>query len=308
MEPDAKYTLVGTAVLVLVVAIIGAVLWLRGVGGDRNDRFYKIYFERQSLEGLEPRSDVRMRGIRVGSVNDFLFSSTRPGAVEVFIRVNGSTPVRESTRAMVERHLVTGIASIRLVNATEDSPLLTEAPAGEPYPVIAEGESQLQQFSESLNQMAQRADETMRRINATLSPENQKAFAEILENVRRLSADAQRVVTATGGAADEVRRLARTVTADVQTLSARYDALGEQAQGSLQEFNAMIRDMREDAARLATSADRLMASGDVELRATAQSLRRAADALGVAADQLRDPRGAIFGPPESALGPGEGGR
>jgi hypothetical protein len=66
--------------------------------------------------------------------------------------------------------------------------------------------------------------------------------------------------------------------------------------------------MREDVARLAERADRLMASGDVELRTTAQALRNAADALGATAARLRDPGHVIYGPPQGALGPGEGRR
>ena len=308
MEPEAKYTVVGTTVLILVGLMVAAVLWLRSTGEGRDDRLYKIYFERQSLEGLEARSDVRMRGIRVGSVTRFLFSSRRPGAVEVFIRVEGSTPVRQRTEAVVERHLVTGIASVRLVNPTEESPLLTQAPVGEPYPVIAEGESAIQQFSESISQLAQRAEQTMQRINATLSSDNQAALTEILQNMRGASRDAQRAVAAVGAAADEVRKLASSVAADARRLSTRYDALGEQAGASLHDITGAVREMREDVARLAERADRLMASGDVELRATAQALRDAADALGGVAGRLRDPRQVIFGPSEGALGPGESAR
>jgi hypothetical protein len=87
--------------------------------------------------------------------------------------------VRQSTRAVVERHLITGIASIRLVNLDETSPPLVATPEGEAYPLIAEGASTLEQFSESVAQLAQHADETMQRINTTLSAENQRALAEV---------------------------------------------------------------------------------------------------------------------------------
>ena len=126
MEPEAKYTLVGTVVLLLIALIAGVVVWLRSTGEQIDDRSYKLYFERQSLEGLQPRSEVRMKGIRIGSVTGFRISTWRPGAVEVLVRVDGSAPVRQSTRAVVERHLVTGIASMLLINLTEDSPPLTE--------------------------------------------------------------------------------------------------------------------------------------------------------------------------------------
>ena len=131
MEPEAKYTLVGMAVVVLVALLVGALVWLRSTGGE-GDRMYKIYFSRHSLEGLQVRSDVKMLGIRVGSVTGFRISPRRPGTVEVLIRVDETAPVRKDTRATVERHLITGIASIVLINPREDSPLLTEAPPNEP--------------------------------------------------------------------------------------------------------------------------------------------------------------------------------
>jgi phospholipid/cholesterol/gamma-HCH transport system substrate-binding protein len=315
MEPEARYTLVGTAVLILLALLVAAVLWLRGVGEDRGDRQYKIYFVNQSLEGLEARSDVRMRGIRIGFVTGFTFSSRRPGAVEVFIRVDGSAPVRLSTEAIVERHLVTGIASIRLLNPSEHAPLLTATPEDEPYPVIAEGESAYQQLSESVNQLAQRTDETMQRITATLSPENQAALTEVLKNLRTMTRDADKAVLAAAdaatevrGAAGEVRKLAASIAADARTLTQRYDTLGKQAGTSLNDITGEIRAMRADVARLAERADRLLASGDVELRATAQALRNAADALGAAGGRLRDPGQVLYGPPQGALGPGEGRR
>ena len=168
MEPEAKYTLVGTALLVLLTLVVVAAVWLKSTGGQRDNEPYKIYFARQSLEGLQIRSDVKMQGIKVGSVTGFRISAGRPGTVEVVIRVVGTTPIRQSTRANVERQLLTGIASIRLVNIDVTSPLLTEVQSDESYPLIAEGEAEYK-FSETVAQIAQRADETMQRINLTLS-------------------------------------------------------------------------------------------------------------------------------------------
>lgn len=48
MEPEAKYTLVGIVVLVLLALLPGALIWLRSTGEGANAREYKIYFERQS--------------------------------------------------------------------------------------------------------------------------------------------------------------------------------------------------------------------------------------------------------------------
>jgi phospholipid/cholesterol/gamma-HCH transport system substrate-binding protein len=228
------------------------------------------------------------------------------------VAVDPTTPVRASTRASVERHFVTGLASLRLVNATEDSPPLVQAPTDEPYPVIAEGESTMQQVSATLAQLAQRADETMQRLNATLSPENRAAFAEILDNLRRVSRRTDASLTkmddtlgSVGKAAVEVRRLAGSVAKDARTITARYDRLGSDAIASVREVGEAVRKMSADVDRLSQRTEALLASGDEELRATAQSLRSAADSVGAAAARLRDPRQVIFGPATGGLGPGE---
>ena len=312
MEPEAKYTRVGAAALILVALLAAALMWLKSSGEGANAHRFKIYFEKHSLEGLEPRSYVTMQGMKVGSVTGFRFSSSRKGAVEVFLSLDPGTPVRQSTTATTERHLVTGLATVRLANGTEDSPLLTETPEGEPYPVIKEGGSPMQQMSDTVTQLAQNAGETMRRVNATLTPENAAAFTEILENLRRVSRRADAMVTkadaafvSLGGAAEEVRALASAVKADADTLTKTYAGLGADATASIGEIREAVRRMSADVDRLAKRADALLAGGDEDLRDTARAVRSAAEALGNAASRLREPRDVIYGPPEGGLGPGE---
>ena len=312
MEPEAKYTLVGTVVLVLVALIVVAAVWLRSTRGERDADPYKIYFARQSLEGLQIRSDVKMLGIKVGSVSGFRISSRRPGSVEVYIRVTDTTPVRQSTQATVERNLLTGIASIRLVNPTEDSPLLTAVAADEPFPVIAEGESDYSRFAETFTQVAQRVDEAMQRVNEVLSDDNQAAFKALLVNLRDISARAEtsmasldRALASTGRAADEVRTMSAGITTETRRLAARYDTLGEQTTHSVKEVTAEIRKMSADVSRLAARVDALVADGNHELRVTARELRSTADSLGTAARRFGDPGRILFGPKKGSLGPGE---
>lgn len=312
MEPEAKYTLVGTAVLFLLAAMAVAAVWLKSTGGQRDDVPYKIYFARQSLEGLQIRSDVKMKGIRIGAVTGFRISSRRPGTVEVLIRVDGTAPIRQSTRADVERHLLTGIASIRLVNGSEDSPPLSAVQPDEPYPLIAEGESEYQQFSESIAQMAVRADETLKRLNHAFSGENQAALREILVNLSRITtnvdrslAGLDRTVAAVGLAADEVRTMSSGIAGDARKLAARYDTLGAESTTAVREMSAAIRQIGSDVARLASRTDALLADGNVELRVTAQELRDTADALGTAARRFYDPGRVLFGPTRGSAGPGE---
>jgi phospholipid/cholesterol/gamma-HCH transport system substrate-binding protein len=312
MEPDARYKLVGTSVLVLVLMVAAAVVWLVASGQRRDVQSYKIYFARQSLEGLQVRSDVRMKGIRIGAVTGFSFSKSRPGTVEVVVGVNPSTPVRESTRAVVDRNLITGLASVRLLNLAEDSPLLQEPDDGSSDRVIAEGESQLQVLSDTVSELAQRTDETMRRINGTLSDANQAALSETLTNLRTLSKSTVGVVqrldgtlVALGGTVRALKSTAESAGKDVHRLADRYDDLGLQTTASIRDITGTVKQMGSDISKISGRTEVLLTNTDLEIARSTQQLRVAAEALGTTARRFNDPRAALFGPSESSLGPGE---
>ncbi|HVO89129.1 MAG TPA: MlaD family protein [Casimicrobiaceae bacterium] len=315
MEREARYTLVGAVVVVMLTICTALFIWLRSTGEGSGDHRYKIYFERQSLQGIQRRGDVTMRGVKVGSISNFRFSATRPAAVEVFIAVDANTPVRQSTTAVVERNILTGLASLQLVNGTEDSPLLTQVPSGEPCPVVGEGQSPLQHLSQSIDQLAAHADETMQNLNSVLSPANRAALTDILADVRVASHHVDQTLAKADGAmvsfaraSDEVRGLAASLTADAHTLTARYDTLGAEATTTMSEARDAVRRIADDADQLTLRADTLLVNGSDEVRDTARSLRSAADSVGTTAGRLRNPRQIIFGPSADALGPGEGSR
>jgi phospholipid/cholesterol/gamma-HCH transport system substrate-binding protein len=310
MELHARYTVVGASVLLLFVIVAAAVGWLLASGDGREVRQYTLNFSRQSLEGLEANSEVRLKGIRVGSVARFAFSQRQPGSVEVTIDVDAAAPVRASTRAVVDRNLITGIATIRLVTLQEDSPLLDRAHA-----TIPEGESQLQQITQTMSQLAERADETMKRVGQVLSPENQAAFAETLENLRVASRSAgalthrmDTTLTSVRHTADTLQSTLAGAAGDFHRLAGRYDALGAQAGANLGEATAAVRQLSGDVSRLAGRTEDFLDDAGLELRITGQQLRSTAETLGTTSKKLGDPRAALFGPPAASLGPGENGR
>ncbi|HEU5294229.1 MAG TPA: MlaD family protein [Burkholderiaceae bacterium] len=310
MDPKARYALVGTIVLALVAAVAAGIVWLTATRTTSERVPYKVYFVHQSLEGLEVRSDVRMRGIRVGSVRGFRFSQDRPGTVEVSFGVDSGVPVLESTRAVVERNFITGLATIRLQNLSEDSPPL-QPPDNSDAAVIAEG-SEVQQFAETFNHLAQRADETLRRINNTLSDRNVSALGETLDQLRATTRGTAALVTrmdktlaSIGATSESVREAVAGISADARRLSERYDALGAQATSGAGEVAQTTRQLRADITQLSQRAESLLRVTDIELRLTMQELRAASDAVSVTARHLGDPRSALFGPNAANLGPGE---
>ena len=315
MEPDARYALVGAAVLVLLALLAAAVVWVRSTGHGAAAEHYKIYFERQSLQGLQARGDVTMRGVKIGSIMSFRFSPQRSHAIEVFIAIDPHAPVRTDTRAVVDRNMLTGLATLQLVGGKEESPLLTEAPAGEPCPVIAEGESEQEHISQSLDQLVRHADEAFREVSATLSPENRAALEQSLRNVRDATRHADATLAKADAAFDALREagneahhLGRSLDDDARRLTRRYDELGIQATSTVAQARESVRRVGDAVESAAQRADAAIATGGDELRDTGRAVRSAADSVGSTAGRLRDPRQAVFGPVGDELGPGEGGR
>src|SRR5439155_16272997 len=153
MEPEARYTAIGAVLLVLLLSLAAGTVWLMGTGGA-DSRQYTVYFEHQSLEGLQVGSAVEMRGIPVGRVERLAISRDNINRVRVTLRVDRKTPVSVNTVAAVERKLLTGLARIALDTPGTPGRELTEAPPGETYPVIAEGQSKLEHVGDALNRIA----------------------------------------------------------------------------------------------------------------------------------------------------------
>ena len=311
MESDAKYTLVGTVVVILVTLLAAVVFWLRSTGQGTVER-YKIYFEHQSLQGLQVRGDVTMRGVKIGSIASLRFSPKRPHAVEVVIAVDPHAPVHIDTRAVVDRNMLTGLATLQLVGGSDSAPLLTQAPPEETYPVIAEGESEQEHISSSLDHLVRRADTAFQDVDAALSPENRAALGEILRNVRDATRHADATLTradaalaAFQGASEDVRKLSRSLDGDARRLTERYDALGGEATATVTETRQAVRRMSDSVEAAARTADTAIAASGEEVRDTGRAVRSAADSVGGAASRLRNPRGAVFGPVQDELGPGE---
>ena len=255
MEPEAKYTLVGGSCWccwrMLAAPSAG---WPRQAAATRCSATRCTSPASRSKGWV--RSDVRMKGIRVGSVTGFAFSEQQPGAVVVTIDIDAATPVQQEhaggRRPQPDHRPGDDPAG---EPAGGQSAAARPAP-GQRDPVIAEGESQLQQFSETASELAQRADETMRRINATLSNENQAALAETLVNLRDVSSKAR------ARRRGPTRRCCRSrappmrsashagLGRDVHRLADRYDALGAEA-------GTTLRDARRRCGRSAATSTQL---------------------------------------------------
>ena len=330
MEPETRYTVIGAVVLALVGAAVFGYLWLSSSGRTEDFRYFTVYFEKQSLSGLQVGGNVHMRGITVGRVEDYSLSRDNVNRVKVDLRVQRDAPVLTSTKAAVSRNVLTGIAHINLDTPNAQAPELQQVPRGERFPVIAEGSSNLDQITDSVTHLAERANITLERASELLNADNQRAFSELVINLRDLSKNMngrldsfEQAARSMDTTAKVFQQSARDLTRSTQQLLVQMEPLPAQAgdtlreaQVTLRDFSratqALERDIGQAVARLEGSSSKVLKRADdtmdlglLELRATAAELRTSAELVSRTLDQLNDPRAALLGPGQRQFGPGE---
>jgi phospholipid/cholesterol/gamma-HCH transport system substrate-binding protein len=312
VEPEARYTTVGATLLALVVAVVLAMAWLARTGARADFRYYAIYFERQSLEGLQIGGDVNMRGVKVGRVESYSISRQNINRVQVTVRIDRNSPVSTNTVAIVDRNILTGLARINLATPGQPGPELAEVPTGESYPVIPEGQSDIEQLTGAMNRLAITGASALTNMEQLLNKENREAFGATLANLRQVSGALSKrmgrldeVADALAKSAVEFGKSSRDIAVAVERVSAGAQPAIKQADATLRDLARAVQALERETTALAKRLEQATDSGAHEIRATAQELRSSAEILSRAADRLQDPRAVIFGPSAAQLGPGE---
>lgn len=310
MEPEVRYTLVGAALLGLVLAVALTMVWLTRGGASADLRYYTIHFEYASLEGLQLGGDINMRGIKVGRVEDYSISPGNINRVNVTIRVDRKSPVSDNSVATIGRNILTGLASINLVTPGAPGPELTKIAPGEQYPVILEGDSR--ELNAAVDRFALTGARAFESLDQMLNKENREAFAATLANLRQVSAALSQRVGKLDAVADalvrnsnEFAKSSREIAAAADRVSASAEPVASQAEVTLRDISRAAQSLERETSAVAAKLDGAADSSALEISATAQELRATAEILARAADQLKDPRALILGPSRRQLGPGE---
>lgn len=312
MEAESKYTYVGLALVLLVAALVTGVIWLNRTGTRSDFNYYTIYFERQPLDGLQLGADVDMRGIKIGRVEDYQLLPENINRVRVTVRTDRRAPVRTNTVAIVTRNFVTGIAKVGLITPEPLGPPLTEIRADQRFPVIPEGESNLDALAGRVNQLGDMAADTLESLNDVLKPRNRVAITETLDNLRKLTAALnarvegvdrtlaalEQTAASIGSATDRIARTAEAAGSDVRPVM-------RQAEQTLKDISATAASLEKQVAALTREFSGAASGTEEQLSSAVNELRRTVESMNRVLDRLQDPRAALLGATKTQRGPGE---
>jgi len=232
--------------------------------------------------------------------------------VKVNVRTDRRAPVRTNTVAIVTRNFVTGIAKVSLITPEPLGPPLTEIRADQKFPVIPEGESNLDALAGKVNQLGDMAADTLESLNDVLKPRNRVAFTETLDNLRKLTAglntrlaELDRTLSAMnsamadiGNAGNRIAKVAESAGGDLGPTIRQTEKTLKDISTAAISLEKQVSALSRDFGGAANATEEQLTSAVIELRRTVESMNRVLD-------RLQDPRAALFGASKPQRGPGE---
>ena len=172
METQARYTLVGSFVLAVTLALFAFVYWLHNTGGLGERQAYQVRFQ-SPVSGLVKGSGVLFNGIRVGEVTNVELIADAPKDVLVTLAVDAAAPVRSDTVVDVDFQGLSGAPVIELSGG---------APGAAPLAVAAGGIPLLSASAESTQSLTQSARGTLNRLDKVID-DNSAALHDAITGI-----------------------------------------------------------------------------------------------------------------------------
>jgi phospholipid/cholesterol/gamma-HCH transport system substrate-binding protein len=225
MDSKVRYKLVGVFILIHVFIFIGILIWLvGGTGFEQSDR-YIVYFEKQSLDGLQRDSLVTMRGIRVGVVEGYVISDDNIERVKVLLRLEKGVPVKTNSRAVIRRNLLTGLAKIDLTGGTQSAEQL-KVLDDEEYPVIPEEITQLDRIADEVPDLLEKFDHVAARLNLLFSEDNISTIESTLQSLSTLTAELSAAAPSLRGSLENIESISKNASMAIDKISGSEDVSG----------------------------------------------------------------------------------
>ena len=250
MERDAHYAAVGIATVALLAALAVFAIWLARLQFNNDYDVYDIVFY-GPVRGLSEGGEVHFNGIRVGEVTDLNLDPNKGDQVIARIRVDGTTPVRVSSRAQLEPQGITGLNYIQITAGDANSAILKSQYPDNVIPVIQSQPSPIAELLSGSGTVLAQTVDALNRINRVLSDDNVRSFSTSLKNVESLTAELEarkgmfeqleQALAKANSAIGEYEALGaearRLVETDGRSAIANINSAAEEARGAIATIN-----------------------------------------------------------------------
>lgn len=185
MESKAHYALIGTLVLLFLIAVLTTVTWLSGNNLDQKYDEYIVTFD-APVRGVTEAAEVRFNGIKVGEVTQIRLAPDNPNKVLIRIEVFEETPVDINAYAQLEPQGLTGLSYVLLYSGGAQSSLLKEAGGRGPF-FIDGRQSQIDSLISGGGDIVETVQTALNSVVQVLDDDSRDDFKVILENLAAIT-------------------------------------------------------------------------------------------------------------------------
>lgn len=296
MENKSHAFWAGLFTIGLGCAIVAMLFWFNR---DQAERLPYNVISTTNVTGLTVDAAVRYRGLDVGRVDSIQFDPVHPGRIIIRILVNRGTPMTHSTYGSLSFQGVTGIAFVQLDDNGAHPELLqtslkhvAELPL---YPGLLE---QLQKRGDALLKEMEIVAEHVDKFTDERSRTQMLATAKSIQQAADAATPAlqqlPQALAKLDSAVDATHRLMDLYQRPDGPVLGNLNRAGDAAAHLDQAVQLVATRVTDD------TLPQISALSD-QIRATTRTFDRAAEKLS------NNPRGALFGMPAAAPGPGEPG-
>ena len=295
----ALFFIVSSALLALFFVVVAGSHLLR-----TRDSYF-IEFTGVAVSGLNKGAAVKYLGFNVGRIEGIAISPDDLAKVVVEITVErrkAENAIRNDTQARMASLGITGLKYIELFGGSASSEILR------PGSSIAASETFFSNLQERAEVLSSKIEQSIDRLNALLSGENQRVFTDMLRNAGQLMSTANELVHENRESVDETAANVATATRSLADASANMavtaDSLhallvGARLQQTVSDVQITMQRLREQMdgpfplliARMDTmvhNIDRTFVGIDQTVGASRQNLLRAMQDLEETLQNVRE--------------------
>ena len=293
------FFLVSLAVLALFFSVVAGSHLL-----SQRDTYY-IEFTDMPISGLNKGASVKYLGLSIGRIEDISIAPDDLATVVVEISIDrerAENAIRTDTQARMASLGITGLKYIELFGGSDDAQVLS------PGATIAASETFFSTLQERAEVLSSKIEQSVDKLNALLSSENQRVFTETLNNAGNLLTTANALVQDNRSAFDETAAnmvaTSRSLVQASAKLAATADSLhallgGAKLQQTVDDMQVTMHQLRQQmdgpipllVAKIDTvvsNIDRTFVGIDQTVGASRQNLLRAMQDLEETLQNIRE--------------------
>jgi len=248
MYSRINYTVVGIFVLIFTTGMIWFAFWLAKYGLQKEFDYYKVQMS-ESVSGLSKDSTVKLHGFDVGSISEIRINPKDIEKVEIILKINKGTPIKEDMVIFTEMYGVTGISYLQIDSGTNDAKTLE--PTKDHIPVIPTAPSWFTKTTRGLGTLADRITLLVDKSQKLLSEKNIETLGKVFDNTERLTAKGLEVEEKAINSLDEVDSTLR----EFRTLMAK---INDKLTRVTKDFTTMQKDFSGIKKATIPTIDKLM--------------------------------------------------